>query len=118
MWELVLLILGCPVWLSLLIAGIAVIFSLYVSLWAVIVSFWAAFASVIACAFAGIVTGIAFLWGVNIHVGVAMLGAGIACTGLSILLFIGCNAATKGTLLLTKRIIKKCFFKKEDAQCA
>ena len=35
-WEIILLALGSPVWLSILIAAAAVIFSLYVSVWAVI----------------------------------------------------------------------------------
>ncbi len=119
-WEIVLLVLGSPVWLSLLIAAAAVVLSLYVSLWAVIVSLWAVFASLIACAFAGIAAGIGFTFGSNALVGTALIGAGIVCAGLAVLLFIGCNAATKGTLLLTKRIpgsIKKSFSKKEDTSC-
>ena len=38
-WEIVLLILGAPIWLSLLIAAFAVILSLYISFWALIISF-------------------------------------------------------------------------------
>ena len=48
---ILLLILGCPIWLSLGIAVLAVVFSLYVSVWAVIISFWAVFVSIAACAF-------------------------------------------------------------------
>lgn len=40
-WEIVLLALGSPIWLSLGIAAVAVILSLYVSLWSVIISLWA-----------------------------------------------------------------------------
>ena len=36
-WEIVLLVLGSPIWLSLLIAALAVILSLYVVLWSVII---------------------------------------------------------------------------------
>ena len=32
-WEIIFLILGSPVWLSLVIAALAVVFSLYGSLW-------------------------------------------------------------------------------------
>ena len=42
-WEIVLLALGSPVWLSLGIAAAAVILAVYVSLWDVIVSLWAVF---------------------------------------------------------------------------
>ena len=39
-WEIVLLILGSPLWLSLLIAGFAVMFSLYAVLWSVNLVLW------------------------------------------------------------------------------
>ena len=42
-WEIVLLALGSPVWVSLLVAVAAVAVSLLVSVWAVVVSLWAAF---------------------------------------------------------------------------
>ena len=117
-WEIVLLVLGSPIWLSLLIAAFAVVLSLYISLWAIIISLWAVFVSLIVCALAGIAVGI--LWAVigKIFAGIAMIGAGILCTGLSIFLFFGCKAATKGTALLAKKMvlgIKRCFLRKEDA---
>ncbi len=118
-WEIVLLILGAPIWLSLLIATLAVILSLYVSLWAVIISLWAVFGSVIGCTLGGIVVGIGFACNGNTLTGVALIGAGIVCAGLSIFLFYGCKAATKGTLLLTKKIasvVKNRFVKKGEAQ--
>lgn len=117
-WEIVLLVLGSPVWVSLLIAVFAIGFSLYAVLWSVIISLWAVFGSVAACAFAGIFSGIVFAISRYYLTGTAMIGAGIVCAGLSILLFFGCKAATKGTLLLTKGItsgIKYCFVKKEEA---
>ena len=44
-WEIVLLALGSPIWLSLGVAAAAVIFALYVTVWSVIASFWSVFAS-------------------------------------------------------------------------
>ncbi|MBQ6847987.1 MAG: DUF1700 domain-containing protein [Clostridia bacterium] len=117
-WEIVLLVLGSPIWLSLLIAALAVILSLYVSLWAVVISLWAVFVSLIGCAFGGVVAGIIIACSGNALSGIAMLAAGIVCGGLSIFMFYGCKAATKGILLLTKKIavwIKNCFIKKEEA---
>lgn len=117
-WEIILLVLGSPIWLSLLIAAFAVILSLYIVLWSVIVSLWTAFGSVIGCALGVIAAGIGFALGGNGLTGIAMIGAGIVCVGLSIFLFYGCKVATKGTLLLTKKIalgIKNCFVKKEEA---
>lgn len=117
-WGIILIILGSPVWLSVLIAVFAVIFSLYISLWAVIISLWAVFALFIVCALGGIIGGIVFTTGGNGASGLAMLAAGIVCAGLSIFMFYGCKAATRGTLLLTKKMaiwIKNCFRGKEEA---
>lgn len=117
-WEIVLLVLGSPIWLSLLIAAIAVVLSIYVSLWSVIVSLWAVFGSLAACAFAGILAGIIFACTGNVFSGIAMLSGGLVCSGLSIFIFYGCKAATAGILILTKKLalwIKSCFIKKEDA---
>lgn len=118
-WEILLLILGSPIWLSLLIAAFAVMFSLYVSLWAVIISMWAVFAALVCCAVVGIAAGVIFACGGNGLTGIAVIGAAIICAGLSIFLFFGCKAATKGTLVLAKRLVvwmKNCFIRKEAAE--
>lgn len=117
-WEIVLLVLGSPVWFSLLIAAFSVILSLCIVLWSVIISLWAVFGSFVGCAIGGIAAGTQFALGGNDLTGIAVIGAGVVCAGLSIFLFFGCKAATKGTLLLTKKIalgIKNGFIKKEEA---
>ena len=118
-WEIVLLSLGSPIWLSLGIAAFAVILSLYISLWAVVISLWAVFAALAGCALGGIVAAIVFVCSGNLFTGIAMLGAGMLLAGLSIFMFFGCKAATKGTVLLAKKMalgIKNCFIRKEAAQ--
>ena len=117
-WEITLLVLGSPVWLPLLIAVFVVVFSLYVVLWSVIITFWAVFTSFVACSLAGIAAGVYFAVCGNGLTGIAMIGAGIVCAGLSVFMFFGCKAATKGILNLTKKLaiwIKNCFIKKEEA---
>ena len=117
-WEIVLLILGSPIWLSLGLAVFAVIHSLYISLWAVIISLWAIFASTVACCIGGVLSCIVFTLSGNSVSGFAILAAGIVCAGLSIFMFYGCKTATNGILILTKKIaiwIKNCFIKKEKA---
>lgn len=116
--EIVLIILGAPIWLSLLIAAGAVVLSLYVSVWSVIVSLWAAEASVIGGAVGGAAAGILFLCTGNPINGLLLIGAALALAGLSIFLFYGCKAVTKGILYLTKKAvlgIKKCFVGRERA---
>lgn len=117
--EIVLLALGSPIWISLGIAVFAVILSLYVSLWAVIVSLWSVFASFTACSIGGVLGCVIFAAGGHRASGLAILAAGIICAGLSIFLFYGCKAATKGILMLTKKTtiwMKNCLIKKEAAQ--
>lgn len=117
-WEIVLLALGSPIWLSLIIALIAVILSVYVSLWSVIISLWSVFVSLVACAAGGVVACAVLSVTGSVYTGVAMLSAGLVCTGLSIFMFYGCKLVTKGILMLTKKIavwLKNCLVKKEEA---
>ncbi len=117
-WEIVLLVLGSPIWFSLLIATVAVVFSLYVVLWSVIISLWSVFGAFVGCAIGGIVSSVVLLLSGNIFIGMILMSAGLVCGGLSIFAFFGCKAITKGIILLTKKIgiaIKNCFVKKEEA---
>jgi len=111
--EIVLLVLGSPLWLSLLIAAFAVVFSLYVSLWAIIVSLWAVFGALAACAVSLTLAGSGFAVGVNMPSGFAILSAGFVCGGLSIIFFYGCHWITKGTVLLTKKLMAWSFRKEK-----
>lgn len=104
-WEIVLLILGSPVWVSLLIAAVAVAFSLYVSLWAVIVSLWAVFASLVGGAFGGLVGGVVLMLRGNHLTGLALIGASVVCAGLAIFAFYGCKAVSVGIVRLTKKAV-------------
>jgi len=48
-----------------------------------------------------------------------MIGSGLVLAGLSVFVFFGCKAATKGLIILTKKTalaVKKCFIKKEAAE--
>ena len=116
--EIVLLVLGSPIWISLGIAAVAVILSLYISLWAVIISLWAVFGALTVYSYSSIVAVIAYACNSNIFSAIAMLSSGLVCAGLSIFMFYGCNVVTKGILILTKKIavwIKNCFIKKGEA---
>ncbi len=118
--EIILLILGSPIWLSLLIALMAVVFSVYVSLWSVVVSLWASFAAFVGSAFGGFAAAvILFASGQNIYAASVMIAATFFLIGFSILFFFVCRALTKGMVWLTKKItlfIKSCFLRKERAQ--
>ena len=118
-WNIALLVLGSPIWLSLLAAVFAVVISLYAALWSVVISLWSCFAAVAACAPAGILGGIVFITTGHGLSGAALMAASLVCGGLSIFLFISCKFATKGAVWLSKQVplaLKRSFMKKEDAQ--
>lgn len=115
-WEIVLLALGSPIWLSLAIAAFSVILSLWAVLWSLIVSIWAVFVSLGACAVGGVVAGGIFALTGNALPGVCTVGAAVACAGLAILFFFACKEATKGAARLTGGVllgVKKCFVRGE-----
>lgn len=117
-WEIVLLVLGAPIWIPLLLAAFAVFFAAYAVAWAFIASLWALEASVAACSLAGIFAAFAsWILRGNVPAGIAALGAGAFFAGLSILLFFGCKQATRYILHLTKKMalgIKSWFIGKGD----
>ena len=118
-WEIVLLVLGIPVWLPLLAAAVVVILAVYAVMWSVVVSLWAVFGSLAGCGIGGAVSGVALAVSGHVATGLALLAAGLVSGGLSVLLFFGCLGATKGMAILTKKIalgIKNCLIRrKEDA---
>jgi uncharacterized membrane protein len=98
-WEIVLLALGSPLWVSLLLAFFAVVLAIYVSLWAI-------FVSLAACGFAGVLAG--FVIGIcnNWYIGFAMIAAALTLIGFSILFFFVCKATTNGLISLIKKLKK------------
>lgn len=116
-WEIVLIAVGFPVWFPILVALAAVALALYVVLWSVVISLYSVDVSLAACLFGGIGGGIVLFITGNSLSALFLLGAGLVCGGLSIFLFFGCKAATKGTVLLAKQMLlgmKKCFVRKES----
>lgn len=116
-WEIVLLVLGAPIWFSIVVALVSVVFSLYMVLWSVIISFWAVLVSVAVCSPALVIAAIVEAIGGNGWNAVLLVGVSIVCAGCAILFYLGCKYATKGAIWLSKQIvvgIKKCFVKKEN----
>ena len=116
-WEILLLVLGSPIWVSLLIAVLAVIFSVWISLWSAVISLYATAAALAASA-VGCIFGSFFMIGDGAGILMAAFGAAFVCAGLSILLFILSNLASKGMVKLTKLTwngLKRSFTGKEKA---
>ena len=117
--EIVLLILGSPVWMSLLVSALAVVASLYVSWWAILASLWAVFGAFSGCAVGGVIAGVGIICGREPFSGIAIIGLSLALSGFAIFLFFGCKESTKWTLICTKKAFKWIcdrIFKKECAK--
>lgn len=105
-WELILLILGFPLWGPLIFAAVAVIFSVYIVIWSIVISLYAVdFA--IAVSGVGMIVGCAILTLTGHPLsGVLVLGAGLICAGIAILLFFAFNLVTKGIIVISKAIVR------------
>ena len=97
-----------PILLVLLIALFAVLLALLITfwaligvLWALIGTLWAVFGAMVLSGVLGIPLGIFTLF-INAPAGLALLGSGFVCSGLSVLSFFGCKAATRAAAKFTK----------------
>ena len=118
-WEIVLIVLGFPVWFPLLIAAFAIALSLYIVVFALIVSLWAIEISLWACVLVGIAAAVARFIKGNAFPALMMLGAAFIVAGISIFTFSGCVGATKGIVKLTKKAgvaVKTMFIGKENTK--
>ena len=118
-WEIVLLLLGAPLWFPLLIAGAAILLSIYAVIWAVMITLWAVDVAIGATSLGAVVIGVVILVQGSVLPGIAMFGSALFCAGLTIFGCFGCIAATKGIAILTKKIalgIKSMIVKKEGTK--
>lgn len=88
-WEVVLIVLGSPVWMSLALALFSVALALFVVMWSLIVVIWAMELAFALSALAGIAFGIAAIFRINAGAGAgaALLGGGIFCAGAMLVWF-------------------------------
>lgn len=102
-WEIVLLVLGSPLWLSVLAVAFAVVLTAFLTIWVVILSLWVVELALIVGFLIGAAAGVLFLIRGGLRK-LVLLGAGLVLAGLAVFLFFGCRAATKGGCVLTKKI--------------
>ena len=117
-WEIVLLAIGSPIWISLAAVAIAVVLSIYVCLWAVEICIYATNITFFAGALSGVVLTVVYFIHGNVGAALLVLGAGILCAGLGLLMMWVCRESTRLMVVLTKKIwlgIKKMFVRKERA---
>lgn len=104
-WEIVLLILGFPLWGPLLVTAGAVVLSVYGVIWAVIASLYAVDLSFAVCAAAGVFACAVLAADGNAGNAVFILGAALMCAGISLLLLPGFNRISKGLFGLSRRAL-------------
>lgn len=104
-WEIVLLVLGAPLWIPLLVAVILVALAIYLSIWSVIISLYAVDLAVAICGLAFVGVAVALLFDGQFVPGGVVFGAGLVCMGLSILLLFAFNLVTKGILWVSKKVL-------------
>lgn len=104
-WEIVLLVLGAPLWIPLLAAVILTVLAIYLSVWTVIISLYAVDLSIAVSGLACIGVAVALLFdGQFVPAGV-VFGTGLVCMGLAILLLFAFNLVTKGILWVSKKVL-------------
>lgn len=116
-WEIVLIVLGFPVWFPLLIAFLAIVFAVYVVIWSLAIAVYAVTLGITVSAVACIPGTIICIIAHRLISAVFCLGAGVLLAGIAILLFFACIGITKGMLMLTKGMllgIKRSFVGKEE----
>ena len=117
-WEIVLLILGSPIWLPLCLVALVILLTFYLVIWILALVFYVADLAFAVAGVAGIIGAFGVAFHGRLAQGAFALGSGLACVGLAILLFFACNLIAKGVLILSKKPllgIKSCFIRKGDA---
>ena len=109
-WEIVLLILGAPLWFPLLLAAVIVLLSLLLTLWVLVLSLYALpvalFSSGLGCTVGAFLLPLPGLGTIAV-----LFGTGLMLLGLGILLFYGMGFLVKGTARLTGACWKRIFSK-------
>ena len=114
-WEIVLLILGFPLWFPLLLTGLVLALVFYLLIWILVIVSYAVEASLIVASVGSLVVFIASMAGGQFNL--ISLGVSIMCAGGAALFLFVCYWATKGTLKFTKflsRKIKQSFIRKDQ----
>ncbi len=115
--AVVLLILGAPLWIPLLAAAACILLAVLIVIVAAAVSFFAADLALAAGGAAGLLGGVLMLGTGHGVSGVFLIGGGLVCGGLAVLLFLGLVYVPRGILWLCKitaRWIGSLFRKKEE----
>ncbi len=118
-WEIVLLAVGSPLWISVFAVAVAVAVSLLAALFAIEISVIAVEASLLGCFIGCMIAGVVVLTQGTLASGLLLLGAALLCAGPAILLGVALRPLARWLIALGKgaaRGCKKCFMRKEETK--
>jgi|BioPla2DNA2_1021312.scaffolds.fasta_scaffold14179_4 uncharacterized membrane protein len=104
-WEIVLIILGFPLWFPLLIMALTFIFVFIVLLWSGVIVAWSLEGSIIATSINFLINSIYNLFSGVFISSLGMLGTSLLLVGAAIFLFYACVKITELTAKVTKKIV-------------
>ena len=115
-WEILLIILGFPIWFSLAVAFFCVLLAISIVLWCVVLCVFVVGIALGASALATCIAAVVLLVQGKFMPALFLLGCAMICAGLTILFFLLGKLCGKGVAQLHKltfRGIKRCFIRKE-----
>jgi uncharacterized membrane protein len=116
--EILLLVLGFPVWFPLIISFFAIVASIFITIFSIIFSFYAVFVGIFILGIAGLICS-PMIFVNNFYTGLLMLSVSLMLIGFSVFLFYAVTFISKKMIEMMKLAwmrIKKAFIKREVEQ--
>lgn len=115
-WEVVLIVLGSPVWIPLLITAAVLLLTLWIVAFALLISFYAVVLSFVVAGIGGLICAIPLFIANSPYTAVLMLGAALIGIGIAILFVVSVKPVTVGIFKVCKASvngIKRMFVKEK-----
>ena len=104
-WEIVLIIVGFPLWFPLVLALFIVFISMYAVVWSLIVALFAVVVSFISGGSWAMLVGTMNIFDKNLSFGVFEIGSGLLVVGLGLLLVLFSKTIVVALIKLTKKML-------------
>ena len=115
-WEVVLIVLGSPVWIPLLITAAVLLLTLWIVAFALLISFYAVVLSFVVAGICGLICTIPLFIANSPYIAVLMLGAALIGIGIAILFVVSVKPVTVGIFKVCRASvngIKRMFVKEK-----
>lgn len=115
-WEVVLIVLGSPVWIPLLITAAVLLLTLWIVAFALLISFYAVVLSFVVAGIGGLICTIPLFVAHSPYTAVLMLGVALIGVGIAILFVVSVKPVTVGIFKVCKASvngIKRMFVKEK-----